>query len=147
MGIRNLNRFIQHKCPDAASRVHLSDFSGKKIAVDTSIYMYRYSGEGALLENMYLMASVFRHYNIHAVFVFDGPPPPQKTDLIEIRKKKKDAAKKQYDTLLTFSKEKRDASGCEITTTELDDIEDTMRELKKQFVRAVHIAKKQQVYV
>lgn len=135
MGIRNLNRFIQHKCPDAASRVHLSDFSGKKIAVDTSIYMYRYSGEGALLENMYLMASVFRYYNIHAVFVFDGPPPPQKTDLIEIRKKKKDAAKKQYDTLLTFSKEKRDASGCEITTTELDDIEDTMRELKKQFVR------------
>jgi len=135
MGIRNLNRFIQHKCPDAASRVHLSDFSGKKIAVDTSIYMYRYSGEGALLENMYLMASVFRHYNIHAVFVFDGPPPPQKTDLIEIRKKKKDAAKKQYDALLTFSKDKRDASGCEITTTELDDIEDTMRELKKQFVR------------
>ena len=135
MGIRNLNRFIQHKCPGASSRVHLSEFSGKRIAVDTSIYMYRYSGEGALLENMYLMASVFRHYNIHAVFVFDGPPPPQKTDLIEIRKKKKDAAKKQYDSLLTISKEKKDASGREITTTELDDIEDTMRELKKQFVR------------
>lgn len=135
MGVRNLNRFIQHKCPAASSRVHLSEFSGKRIAVDTSIYMYRYSGEGALLENMYLMASVFRHYNIHAVFVFDGPPPPQKTDLIEIRKKKKDAAKKQYDSLLTFSKEKKDASGREITTTELDDIEDTMRELKKQFVR------------
>jgi hypothetical protein len=97
--------------------------------------MYRYSGEGALLENMYLMASVFRHYNIHAVFVFDGVPPPQKTEIIEIRKKKKDQAKKQYDTLLKMTKEKRDASGCEITTTELDDIEETMRELKKQFVR------------
>jgi len=135
MGIRNLNRFIQHKCPTALSRVHLSEFSGKRIAVDTSIYMYRYSGEGALLENMYLMASVFRHYDIHAVFVFDGPPPPQKTDLIEIRKKKKEAAKKQYDTLIKISKEKRDVSGCEITTTELDDIEDTLRELKKQFIR------------
>jgi 5'-3' exonuclease len=97
--------------------------------------MYRYSGEGALLENMYLMASVFRHYNIHAVFVFDGPPPPQKTDVIEMRKKKKDEAKKQYDRLVKLSKEKKDASGCEITTTELDDIEETMRELKKQFVR------------
>lgn len=135
MGVRNLNRFIQHRCPNASSRVHLRDLSGKRIAVDTSIYMYRYSGEGALLENMYLMASVFRHYNIHAVFVFDGPPPPQKTEIIEIRKKKKDQAKKQYDALLKMTKEKKDASGCEITTTELDDIEETMRELKKQFVR------------
>jgi len=97
--------------------------------------MYRYSGEGALLENMYLMASVFRHYNIHAIFVFDGPPPPQKTEIIEIRKKKKDEAKKQYDKLMRMTKEKKDASGCEITTTELDDIEETMRDLKKQFVR------------
>jgi len=135
MGVRKLNRFIQHKCPDASCRVHLRGLAGKRIAVDTSIYMYRYSGEGALLENMYLMASVFRHYNIHAVFVFDGVPPPQKTEIIEIRKKKKDQAKKQYDTLLKMTKEKRDASGCEITTTELDDIEETMRELKKQFVR------------
>ena len=84
--------------------------------MDISIYMYRYSGEGALLENMYLMASVFRHYNIHAVFVFDGPPPPQKTEVIEIRKKKKEAAKKQYDALLKISKDRKDASGCEITT-------------------------------
>lgn len=135
MGIRNLNRFIQHRCPEASSRIHLREFSGKRIAVDTSIYMYRYSGEGALLENMYLMASVFRHYNIHAVFVFDGPPPPQKIDIIEIRKKKKDEAQKQYDTLMKMKKEKKDASGCDITTTELDDIEETMRELKKQFVR------------
>ena len=135
MGVRNLNRFIQHKCPNASSRVHLRELSGKRVAVDTSIYMYRYSGEGALLENMYLMASVFRHYNIHAVFVFDGPPPPQKTEIIEIRKKKKDEAKKQYDSLLRLTKEKKDASGGDITTTELDDIEETMRELKKQFVR------------
>lgn len=135
MGVRSLNRFIQHKCPNASARIHLRELSGKRIAVDTSIYMYRYSGEGALLENMYLMASVFRHYNIHAVFVFDGPPPPQKTDIIELRKKKKDEAKIQYDALVKITREKKDASGCDITTTEMDDIEETMRELKKQFIR------------
>lgn len=135
MGVRNLNRFIQHRCPNASSRIHLRELTGKRVAVDTSIYMYRYSGEGALLENMYLMASVFRHYNIHAVFVFDGIPPPQKTDLIEKRKKKKDEAQKQYEALVRLTKEKKDASGCDITTSELDDIEETMRELKKQFVR------------
>jgi 5'-3' exonuclease len=131
MGIRNLNRFLQQRCPEASTRIHLRDLSGKRIAVDTSIYMYRYSGEGALLENMYLMASVFRHYNIHAVFIFDGPPPPQKTDLIELRRKKKDLAKKQYDALAEIVKEKKHGT----TTTEIDDIEDTMRELKKQFIR------------
>ena len=133
MGIRNLNRFIHQRCPDSSTRIHLRELSGKRIAVDTSIYMYRYSGEGALLENMYLMASVFRHYNIHAVFIFDGLPPPQKTELIELRRKKKDLAKKQYDALAEIMKEKKQLAS--IDTTEIDDIEDTMRELKKQFVR------------
>lgn len=135
MGIRSLNRFIQQRCPDTSTRIHLRELSGKRIAVDTSIYMYRYSGEGALLENMYLMASVFRYYNIHAVFIFDGPPPPQKTDLIELRRKKKDIAKKQHDALVEILKEKKRAPTASVETTEIDDIEDTMRELKKQFVR------------
>ena len=107
MGIRGLNRFMQNRCANGLSRLHLKDFIGKRIAVDTSIYMYRYSGEGALLENIYLMGSVFRHYNIHAVFVFDGPPPPQKTELIEIRRKKKEVAKRQYDALAKIIKEKK----------------------------------------
>ena len=135
MGIRSLNRFIQQRCPDTSTRIHLRELSGKRIAVDTSIYMYRYSGEGALLENMYLMASVFRYYNINAVFIFDGPPPPQKTDLIELRRKKKDLAKKQYDALVEIIKEKKHTTTGSVETTEIDDIEDTMRELKKQFVR------------
>ena len=135
MGIRGLNRFIQQKCTNSATRINLSELSGKRIAVDTSIYMYRYSGEGALLENMYLMASVFRHYNIHAVFIFDGPPPPQKTDLIELRRKKKDQAKKEYDALAEIIKDKRCAPTAAVETTEIDDMEDTMRELKKQFIR------------
>ena len=133
MGIRGLNRFIQNHCANGVSRLHLKDFIGKRIAVDTSIYMYRYSGEGALLENIYLMGSVFRHYNIHAVFVFDGPPPPQKTELIEIRRKKKEDAKRQYDSLAKIIKEKKEEPN--VTTTEIDDIAETMRELKKQFVR------------
>jgi 5'-3' exonuclease len=135
MGIRCLNRFIQNRCATTSSRVHLKEFTGKRIAVDTSIYMYRYSGEGALLENMYLMGSVFRHYNIHAVFVFDGPPPPQKTDVIELRRKKKDEAKRQYDNLAKLIKEKKEDASSNVTTTEIDDITETMRELKKQFVR------------
>jgi len=140
MGIRNLNRFIQSKCQEASARIHLRDLTGQKIAVDTSIYMYRYAGEGALLENMYLMASLFRHYNIHAVFVFDGIPPPQKTDIIELRRKKKEQAKKQYDTIAeVVAQKKRETAATGIATpadiTGIADLEESMRELKKQFAR------------
>jgi len=132
MGIRNLNRFIQTKCPTAASRIHLEQLRGKKIAVDTSIYMYRFAGENALLENMYLMASLFRHYNIHAVFVFDGMPPPQKTELIESRRRKKDQAKQQYDIVANQLKQ------CQRTqyyNPEIAEIEETMTQLRKRFAR------------
>ena len=132
MGIRNLNRFIQTKCPTASARIHLEQLRGKKIAVDTSIYMYRFAGENALLENMYLMASLFRYYNIHAVFVFDGMPPPQKTELIESRRRKKDQAKQQYDIVANQLKQ------CQRTqyyNPEIAEIEETMTQLRKRFAR------------
>lgn len=133
MGVRNLNRLFQKNCPDATTRIHLREFTGKRIAVDASIYLYRYSGEGALLENIYLMASVFRHYNIHAVFIFDGQPPPQKTELIEKRRKKKEEAKQEYERLANLLKER--TTTMTMTSETVDDIEETMRDLKKQFVR------------
>lgn len=132
MGIRNLNRFIQTKCPTASSRIHLEQLRGKKIAVDTSIYMYRFAGENALLENMYLMASLFRHYNIHAVFVFDGIPPPQKTELIESRRRKKDQAKQQYDIVAEQLKQKKRT---EYYNPEIVELEETMTQLRKKFAR------------
>ena len=132
MGIRNLNRFIQTKCPTASSRIHLEQLRGKKIAVDTSIYMYRFAGENALLENMYLMASLFRYYNIHAVFVFDGMPPPQKTELIESRRRKKDQAKQQYDIVSDQLKQKKRS---EYYNPEIAELEETMTQLRKRFAR------------
>ena len=132
MGIRNLNRFIQTKCPNVSSRIHLEQLRGKKIAVDTSIYMYRFAGENALLENMYLMASLFRHYNIHAVFVFDGMPPPQKTELIESRRRKKDQAKHQYDIVADQLKQRQRT---EYYNPEIAELEETMTQLRKKFAR------------
>lgn len=135
MGVRHLNRFIQQKCVQSPpSRIHLRDFTDKRIAVDASIFLYRFSAEGALLENIYLMASIFRHYNIHAVFVFDGPPPPQKIDLIEKRKKKKEDAKREYERLEKIVKE-NNSGGNTLASETRDEMEETMRELKKQFVR------------
>lgn len=96
MGIRMLNKFLQDKCKSSISRVNLSNLSGKKIAVDISIYLYKFLGENALLENLYLMISIFRENNIIPVFVFDGKPPAEKNDTIAFRKKTKINARDEY---------------------------------------------------
>lgn len=132
MGIRFLNRLIQSKCPEAFSRIHFEQLRGKNIAVDISIYIYRFIAEGALLEKMYLMGSIFRHYDINAIFVFDGPPPVQKTEVIEIRKRKKDAAKRQFGEMEALLKKKK--GELRVDTHEIIEIEETMTQLKKQFI-------------
>ena len=91
-----LNKFLQDKCKSSISRVNLSKLSGKKIAVDISIYLYKFLGENALLENLYLMISIFRENNIIPVFVFDGKPPAEKNDTIAFRKKTKINARDEY---------------------------------------------------
>ena len=53
----------------------MADLSGKRIAVDISIYLYKYEAEDALLENMYVMLSIFRHYNIIPITVIDYNHP------------------------------------------------------------------------
>ena len=87
MGIPYLNRFILDKCPqNTVHKIHLSELAGKTLVVDTSIYLYKYVGAGALLEQMYLMISIMLHYNITPIFVFDGKPPQEKHDLLVQRR-------------------------------------------------------------
>ena len=86
MGIKNLNRFLREQAKESIKFISVAELSGKKIAVDISIYMYKYASEGSLLENIYLMLSVFRYYNICPIFVFDGKPPPEKKELLLKRK-------------------------------------------------------------
>ena len=99
MGIRYLNRYLQSNCNEGITQIKLHDLSGKKIAIDTSIYLYRYMGENALLENFYLMISILREYNITPLFVFDGKPPKEKEDLLKLRKEEKKEAEIKYKQL------------------------------------------------
>jgi 5'-3' exonuclease len=101
MGIKNLNRFLSDNCTKKSIRKqHLSSFKNKTIAIDTSIYMYKYQSENALLENMKQLIQTLINYNIKPIFVFDGQAPPEKKDLIRQRAQLKHAAEAQYNELL-----------------------------------------------
>ena len=71
MGIKNLNKFLKENVNESIKFGHVSELSGKRIAIDISIYMYKFASENTLIENIYLMLSIFRHYNVIPIFVFD----------------------------------------------------------------------------
>ena len=106
----------------------MSDLNGKIIAVDISIYLYKYESEDALMENIYLMLSIFIYYNIIPIFVFDGKPPAEKYALLQQRKENKLNAMTQYEKI----KEKLDVD--DIDEDEKQEMLTTMDHLKKQFI-------------
>jgi len=99
MGIKNLNRYLRESCPNSIRCINMADLSGKRIAVDISIYLYRYETDDCLLENMYLMLAIFRKYNIVPIFIFDGKPPAEKKALLIKRKEDREEAQKEFSLL------------------------------------------------
>jgi flap endonuclease-1 len=127
MGIKYLNRFLQENCKESIRKVNLYELSGKKVVIDTSIYMYRYLGEEALLENIYLMINILRLNNIIPLFVFDGKPPKEKEDLLRERKQNKKKAEEKYNELKN-----------QLIDGQNEKIQEEMIQLKKEFIRLHH---------
>lgn len=129
MGIKNLNSFLRDNCPESIKCTSLADLSGKKIAVDISIYLYKYAGDDSLVENIYLMLATFRYYNIIPIFIFDGKPPAEKKELLQKRRADKKEAENEYNQLKNVL-ESADA----IDEEKKEEIVTNMDALKKRFV-------------
>ena len=96
MGIRNLNKFIIKNSKDGVKNINFEELQNKKIAIDTSIYLYKFLGEGNLVEGVYNMINLFIWYNIKPIFIFDGRAPEEKIDEISKRREEKELAKERY---------------------------------------------------
>jgi flap endonuclease-1 len=133
MGIPKLNKILMDKCSqNAISKIHLKSLYKKKVAVDISIYLYRFLGDGNFMENVYLFLSLFKYYCIEPIFVFDGKPPPEKQGTIKRRKIEKRAAKDEYDIL----------------ENQLEEIDDILEiEKRKDIVKRMDLLKKKMVRV
>lgn len=101
MGIKGLNRFLRNACAENIRQVSLWELNGKTIAIDTSIYLYKFNGDGSeLIDGFYHMISVFKYNKIIPLFVFDGKPPAEKNKLIEQRRIKKINAQTTYNEII-----------------------------------------------
>ena len=128
MGIRYLNKYLKENATKSIKIANLSDLSGKKIAIDISIYMYKYASEDTLIENIYLMLTVFRYYNIIPIFIFDGKPPVEKKELLQKRREEKKEAQEEYNIL------KKQIELNNIHENDKQEIIQNMDLLKKKFV-------------
>ena len=129
MGIRNLNSFLRDNASSAIKFINIAEMSGKKIAVDISIYMYKFASDDSLIENMYLMLSVFRHYNIIPIFIFDGKPPSEKRELLIKRREDKKEAEEEYYRLKKLLENNQN-----MDEADKQDIISNMDNLKRKFV-------------
>jgi len=129
MGIKYLNSFLKENALPSIKLCNLIDLSHKKIAVDISIYMHRFLSDDTLIENMYLMLSIFKYYQIIPIFIFDGKPPQEKSDMLLKRKEGKIYSEREYAIL----KEKMEINN-DMDETDKQELIYNMDMLKRKFV-------------
>ena len=90
MGIKDLNPFLRETTPECIKEVPLGDFNGKKVAIDTSIYFYKFLYKNdRYLEGFFQQIFRLKVNGLTPIYVFDGAPPPEKHSILVQRKEKK----------------------------------------------------------
>ncbi|XP_016897578.2 probable flap endonuclease 1 homolog, partial [Cynoglossus semilaevis] len=88
MGITKLSDLIRKEAPEAISHRDISDYTGKVIALDTSIVVNQFRtatpGLNPLI-GLFFRTLTFLEHDIKPVFVFDGRPPGEKAAVLQKR--------------------------------------------------------------
>ena len=115
MGIKNLFKFLSEK-NDTVKEVDISEYYGKKIAIDISILIYQFiitirnSGTDLVNDKGDITSHILGLFNktiyflekgIIPIYVFDGKPPILKQKLLEHRKNNKLNALNKYKNATT----------------------------------------------
>ena len=128
MGVKELNPYLMRNCPkDTIKKTSFKTMKGKRVVVDISIYLYKFVGEEALVENLFLLISIFKCNHITPIFIFDGKPPAEKKQLLIQRHKHRMEAATQYQLLKT----QLESNSCHEDSA----IQDKMQYLKMQSTR------------
>jgi flap endonuclease-1 len=91
MGIQNLSKILKSKAPNAMVKRSLSSYMGYRVAIDTSIFLYKYMFVyGNVIDGLTRLVLVLLQNGILPVFVLDGKPPKEKSELLKERKEKRE---------------------------------------------------------
>jgi flap endonuclease-1 len=91
MGIQNLSKILKAKAPNAMVKRSLSSYMGYRVAIDTSIFLYKYMFiYGNVVDGLTRLVLTLLQNGILPVFVLDGKPPKEKSELLKERKEKRE---------------------------------------------------------
>lgn len=108
MGIRGLCSFLKVQCQNCCKRKNLYDYKNKRIVIDINNYLYRFLKNDCYIPSLYEMCTLFKFYNIEAIFVFDGIPPEEKTEKIFKRREERKQAFLKYNQIKKLYEETND---------------------------------------
>ncbi len=98
MGVKGLNALLKKYAAEAMSQVHISSYAFQKVAVDTSLYMFKYHAAfgDRWLSAFVTMVTCLRRHKVHPVFIFDTKAPEDKD---EERKKRAERRERHADRI------------------------------------------------
>ena len=98
MGIKSLKKVLQENCVDGITDIQLRSLKKSIIGIDTSIFLYKYKSRN-MLEKFIIQISHLLKYDITPVYIFDGKPTEDKSDLMNQRRNKWVKIRKEIDEL------------------------------------------------
>ena len=153
MGIKGLTQLIKHHSPNSIQETNLYTLSGKRVAIDASLFMYKMlinmrgpdksyltSKDGKVVSHItgiFYKTSNYLALNITPIYVFDGKPPPNKGAVIKNRQEKVANAKLSMETATSEEqKNKIEKQTIRLTKQHVDDIKQLLELMGVSYVQA-----------
>lgn len=95
MGVKGLKKYII-SCKELRT---IDYYSNKTVAIDTSIFLYKFKYGGSLINSFYKQIKTLRDNSINFVYVFDNKPHQMKSETIQQRKIKWEKMEEKIDEL------------------------------------------------
>ena len=131
MGIKNLNSFINKYAPEGVSEEELNSLNINSIAIDTSIFLYKFKYSNKFIDSFIQQASHFMKSNIIPIYIFDGAPPKEKQEVLDSRKEHKN----KINNNVALLEAKREAAQTQ------EDKNAITKEIEKERRKCINISK------
>jgi len=154
MGIKGLTQLIKQNSPDAIETINLHKLSGKTIAIDASLFMYKMlinvrksdqsyfkSEQGKVVSHItgiFYKTTNYLAVNITPIYVFDGKPPDNKSEVLKSRNEKVANAKAamENEDLSEEQKNNLEKQTVRLTREHVDDIKCLLDLMGVSYVQA-----------
>ena len=152
MGIHCLTKLIQLKSPTSIKHGSLYQFKDKKIAIDTSIFLYKSlmnvrshgeylrNSEGKVISHiigLFNKIVLLKFYGIIPIFIFDGKPPDEKRNVLDERNKKaKESKEKMNETTNVTEIQELEKKTIRITKEHIEDLKLLFSKMGVSYIHA-----------